>query len=182
VIETITGGLSRFAIQEIDGEATEKTAGWTSFHDPYRPVFSDASFVMGVYLVFSMRLDKKAIPPKVIQKYSQMEMANSLEKTGREYLSRNEKKSIKDQVVETLCMRIPATPHIYDVVWHLEASRLWFYTNLKAANEELEALFHNSFSIRLIRMFPYTSAVLNSGLSDQEKDRLSKLNPTPFTE
>jgi len=180
VIETITEGLTKYAIQEIDGDHSEKLAGWTSFHDPYRPEFEDSSFLIGSYLVFSMRLDKKSIPPKVIKKYCTIEIANTLEKSGREYLSRNEKKSIKEHVIDTLSLRIPATPHIYDAVWHLEDSWLWFFSNLKAANEELENLFQNSFNLRLIRIFPYTSANLMAGLSNSEKDLLTKLSHTNF--
>jgi len=180
VIETIANGLTRFAIQDIDGEQAEKQAGWTSFHDPYRPEFGDSSFLIGSYLVFSMRLDKKSVPPKVVKKYYAMEMADTLVKTGREYLSRNEKKAMKDHIIDSLNLRIPATPHIYDVVWHLEESWLWFFSNLKAANEELETLFHNSFNLRLIRIFPYTSANLTAGVSQSEKDLLPKLSHTNF--
>jgi recombination associated protein RdgC len=182
VIETISQGLTRFAIEEIDNDHAEKIAGWTSFQDSFHPVFKDSSFVIGSYLVFSMRLDKKSMPPKVIHKYCAIEKDRTLEKTGREYLSRNEKKSIKEHVIDTLCLRIPATPHIYDVVWHPEESWLWFFSNLKDANEELESLFQNSFNLRLIRMFPYTSAMLNTGLSNTEKDLLSKLSHTHFKE
>ena len=182
VIETITNSLTKFGIQEIDGDHSEKIAGWTSFLNPFLPEFKDSSFLIGSYLVFSMRLDKKAIPPKVINKYCTIEMANTLGKTGREYLSRNEKKSIKENIIDALSLRIPATPHIYDVIWHLEESWLWFFSNLKTANEELEILFQNSFNLRLIRMFPYTSANLMAGLSNNEKDLLHKLSPTNFLE
>jgi recombination associated protein RdgC len=59
---------------------------------------------------------------------------------------------------------------------------LWFFSNLKGANEELETLFSRSFKLKLIRLFPYTMATLASPLSDMEKDVFSRLTPTRFKE
>ncbi|MBC2694175.1 MAG: recombination-associated protein RdgC [Desulfobacteraceae bacterium] len=182
VLEKIYNGLIQNAIPEIDDDHLEKIVGWTSFENPYVPDFEDSSFVIGPYLVFSMRLDKKSIPPKIIQKHYAIEMARQLEKSGRQYLSRNEKKSIKDHVIDVLNLRIPATPNIYDLIWNMEESWLWFFSNLKAANEELETLFLKSFKLSLIRLFPYTTADLMFGLSDADQDLLLQLSPTQFTE
>ena len=71
---------------------------------------------------------------------------------------------IKDHVINLLNLRIPATPNIYDVIWNYEEASLWFFTNLKAANEELETLFAKSFNLKLIRVFPYTAACTSAGL------------------
>jgi len=54
---------------------------------------------------------------------------------------------------------------------------LWFFSNLKAANEELETLFSESFKLSLIRMFPYTAAELDADLTDSERDRLNQISP-----
>ncbi|MEE8399746.1 MAG: recombination-associated protein RdgC [Desulfobacterales bacterium] len=182
VLDRIYNGLTQNVIQEIDGDQQEKTAGWTSFEHPYLPDFEGSSFSIGTYLVFSMRLDKKSIPPQTIKKRSAIEMAKILAKSDRSHLSRNEKKTIKEHVMHELSRRIPATPQVYDVIWNLEDSWLWFFTNLKAANEELEALFQKSFNLRLIRLFPYTTADRIAGLSDANRDRVNQLTPTHFME
>jgi recombination associated protein RdgC len=180
VLETAAAVLKKNAIAEIDDQASEKVSGWTSFEKPYQPDFSGSNFVFGVYLVFALRIDKKTIPAKLIQKYFMIESARRLAESGRQYLSRNEKQTIKDHVVEALYLKVPAVPHIYDIIWNYEASVLWFFSNLKAANEELETLFLRSFGLTLIRMFPYTAAQLSSDLSNTEKDILLKLAPTRF--
>ena len=108
-------------------------------------------------------------------------MSRRLEETGRDYLSKSEKSEIREHVKTTLSLRIPATPNIYDVVWNYEAARLWIFSNLKSANEELETLFSKTFKLTLIRIFPYTMANLLADLSEPEKDRLTKLAPTAFT-
>ncbi|MDF1594358.1 MAG: recombination-associated protein RdgC [Desulfobacterales bacterium] len=182
VLDTVYNGLTRHTIRSIDDEPVEKTVGWTSFKNPYLPDFESSSFVIGSYLVFSLRLDKKTIPANVIRKNVAIEMEKQLKRSGRSYLSANEKKTIKDHVTASLVRRIPATPNVYDVVWNLEEYRLWFFSNLKAANEALETLFLKSFNLTLIHLFPYTTADLVLGLEGPERDRLTQLEPTKFTE
>ena len=180
LLENVAVALKKNAISEIDDHSSEKVSGWTSFEKPYQPDFSGSNFVYGAYMVFALRIDKKTIPAKVVQKHFIIESARRLAETGRQYLSRNEKQTIKDHVIEALYLKVPATPHVYDIIWNYEESFLWFFSNLRAANEELETLFLRSFDVTLIRMFPYTAAQLSSDLSDTEQDILLKLAPTNF--
>ncbi len=180
VSDSVLKGLQAFCISDIDEEDTDKSVGWTSWETPYQPDFSGSSFMLGTYLIFSMRIDKKSLPPKIINKHYTLAMEKRLTEDGRAFLSKNEKKLLKESIVQTLNKRIPATPNIYDVVWNYEDSRLWFFSNLKAANEELESLFLKSFHLSLTRIFPYTGAYLLAGLSDIEKDTLAALTPTSF--
>lgn len=180
VLETVAAGLKKNAISEIDGQSLEKAVGWTSFEKPYQPDFSGSTYTYGSYLVFGLRIDKKTIPSKMVKKHFMIESARRLAESGRQYLSRNEKQTIKDHVIDRLNLKIPATPNVYDIIWNYEDSVLWFFSNLKAANEELETLFLRSFDLTLIRVIPYTAALLASGLTDTEKDILLKLSPTNF--
>ena len=180
VLETVAAGLKKNAISEIDDQSLEKAVGWTSFEKPYQPDFSGSTYTYGSYLVFGLRIDKKRIPSKMVKKHFMIESARRLAESGRQYLSRNEKQTIKDHVIDRLNLKIPATPNVYDIIWNYEDSVLWFFSNLKAANEELETLFLRSFDLTLIRVIPYTAALLASGLTDTEKDILLKLSPTNF--
>lgn len=180
ITENIVKGLMENTIAEIDNQISDMAVGWTSFDKPFEPNFEGSSFVYGSYFVFSLRIDKKNITPKVLKKQYTLEAAKRMAETGREYLSNTEKKLIKDHVINGLNLRIPATPSVYDLVWNHENSDVWFFSNLKAANEELETLFAKSFSLSLIRMFPYTAAELSSGLSDTQRDVLQKISPSKF--
>jgi len=175
VHETVYQGLKQHAIPKIEDDGAEATVGWTSFEAPYAPDFEGYSFIFGAYMVFALRIDKKSIPPKLIQKHYVLNVAKRQANTGRHFLSANEKKAIKEDVFNTLARRIPATPNVYDLVWEYDTASLWFFSNLKAANEALETLFLTSFNLPLIRLFPYTTADLAAGLSDQERDILRKL-------
>jgi hypothetical protein len=69
ILETVAAGLNKNAIAEIDDPSLEKAVGWTSFEKPYQPDFGGSAFVYGNYLVFSLRIDRKTVPPKVIRKH-----------------------------------------------------------------------------------------------------------------
>ncbi len=180
IIENIANGLKSNTISDIDNQISDKAVGWTSFDKPFQPNFDGSSFVFGAYFVFALRIDKKSIPAKVLKKHYTIEAAKRLVESGREYLSKNEKKLIKEHVLNELSLRTPATPNIYDLVWNYESSTVWFFSNLKAANEELETQFSKSFNLSLIRLFPYTAAELVSNLSDSQRDELQKISPTRF--
>jgi len=175
VHETVYQGLKQHSIPKIEDDSSEATVGWTSFETPYAPDFEGYSFVFGAYMLFALRIDKKSIPPKLIQKHYALNTSKHLADTGRRFLSGNEKKAIKENVINTLARRIPAVPNVYDLVWEYDSASLWFFTNLKAMNEALETLFVKSFNLQLIRLVPYTAAVLTAELSDDEGDLLRNL-------
>jgi recombination associated protein RdgC len=176
--KTVSNGLKQHAIPEIQDDGTEAMVGWTSFKYLY-PLDSEGySFVFGAHMIFALRIDKKSIPPKLLQKHYGLEVANHLTATGRQFLSCNEKKAIKEHVVNTVNRRIPAIPNVYDLAWNYKDSSLWFFSNLKSAKEALEALFIKSFGLPLIRLFPYTTADQISGLSEGERDLLLRLAPS----
>jgi len=182
VLETMAKCLKKNAIPNVDDDISDKTVGWTSFDKPFDPDFEGSSFLIGAYFVFSLRIDKKTVPSSLIKKHCAMETARRLAATGRKYLSRDEKRVIKEHVISVLTLRIPATPNVYDLIWNYEESSLWFFSTLKSANEELETSFFRSFQLPLIRLFPYTTADLVMGLSDTQRDILVGLSATAFTE
>ncbi len=176
LLDTIAAGLKKFAVTDIDDNPSDQTVGWTSFRDPFTPNFEDSSFMIGTYIVFALRIDKKAIPSKMVQKHCTYEEAKRLKELGRDFLSRDEKKAIKDHVLTQLNLKMPATPNIYDVVWLYESGELWLFSNLKSANEHLETLFFKSFGIALVSRIPYTMAAFDKNLTTTQLDTLAKLS------
>jgi recombination associated protein RdgC len=176
VMDAIATGLKKNIITDIDGNPSDRAVGWSSFQDPFKPDFEGSSFMVGTSIVFALRIDKKSIPNKMIQKHVAVESARRLRELGREFLSANEKKMIKDHVINQLSLKMPATPNVYDVVWQYESGDLWFFSNLKSANEELETLFIKSFGVSLVRSIPYTMAALDKRMTAAEQDALNKLS------
>lgn len=178
ITDAVYLGLKKNMLPDIEDVDAAHTAGWTSFQDPFTPSFEGASFVYANYFVFSLRIDKKTIPSKLVQKHMAIEVAKKCQASGREFLSKNEKKMIKENVISLLGLRIPAIPNVYNVLWNYEASVVWFFTHLKGPNEDLETLFKTSFGLVLTRIFPYTFAESRPSLSEFDLDRLTPLSPT----
>ena len=150
IFETVYRGLVKNRILDIDNETVESASGWTSFAYPYQPNFEQRSFIFDSYFIFSLRIDRKSISSRAVQKHMNVEMSKTISKTGNAYLSKNEKKLLRENVILQLATKTPATPNIYDVIWNIEKHELWFFSTLKSANEELETLFYRSFHVHLI--------------------------------
>jgi len=180
VLDTVKKGLEKHTFRENNDDPSNKITGWTSFNNPFNPDFNGSSFVIDELFVFSLRIDKKSVSPKIIRKFFFIESDKKLNESGRGYLTANEKKAVKEQVTDALFLRVPAVPNIYDVVWNYEKSMLWFFSNNRSANEDLEILFSTSFHQPLIKIFPYTAADILLGLTDKERDILSLLSPSKF--
>ncbi|MEN8211522.1 MAG: recombination-associated protein RdgC, partial [Thermodesulfobacteriota bacterium] len=114
--EKVREGLIKYSIPKIENEYDEISAGWTPLESPYNPNFENFSFLFGTYFVFSLRIDKKSIPAKLIQKYMAMEIEKKKEKSGRDFISKNEKSELKEHVTDILMHKIPAVPSLYDVL------------------------------------------------------------------
>lgn len=181
-IETVKMGLEKYVIRDISNEPDEILAGWTSLKDPYTPKFEDSSFLIGSYFAFCLRIDKKKVAGKVLKAQCKLAENKTLTESGREYLSKKEKKEIKENVKAALLAKVTPVPHVFELVWDTDKSIIWFYSTQKSASEELETLFLKSFNVTLTRLFPYTIAVSDNQLDDDEKNRLGEIKPTNFKE
>lgn len=180
--EFIRENLQKNRFPEIEDPAALLTSGWTPFESHYLSEFSVYPISFGTFILFCLRMDKKSIPSKILKKHISLETQKRLKETGKNFLGKNEKKSLKEDVEASLLLRIPATPNLYDVMWNVEEKELWFFSGQKAANEELETLFARSFACSLIRIFPYTFAFNHNELTDHEKDLFTGLSPVRFSE
>ena len=182
LLELIRERLQYNRFPEIEDPAAEFVSGWTPFENHYISDFSESDIVIGTSVLFCLRIDKKSVPAKIVKKHLALKMRERLLDDAKEFLSKSEKKALKEDVVADLMLRMPSTPNLYDVLWHVERNEVWFFTGQKAANEELETLFSKSFGLRLVRLFPYTLAHHSPDLSDVEKDKFTTLAPTRFAE
>ena len=179
--EKVREGLIKYSIPKIENEYDEISAGWTPLESPYNPDFERFSFIFGTYFVFSLRVDKKSIPAKLIQKYMALEIEKKKEKSGRDFISKNEKSELKEHVTDILMHKIPAVPSLYDVLWDYEEKNLYLYTTQKAANEFFETIFLKSFKLKPIRLFPYTLIETKSSLQSSQKDKFLTLTPLKYS-
>jgi DNA recombination-dependent growth factor C len=180
VMDEVRKGLTENAIPKQENEYEELSAGWTPYESPYNPDFEKFSFIFGTYFLFSLRIDKKSIPLKLVQKEMALAIEKKKEASGRDFISKNEKSEMKETILDMLIHKIPSIPSIYDVLWNYEDHNLFLFTTQKAANELFETLFLNSFSLKPIRLFPYTIVETKSKFSADQKDRVLTLSPLKY--
>jgi DNA recombination-dependent growth factor C len=180
-MEQVRNGLIHHAIPKLENEYEEISAGWTPFESPYLPDFEKFSFVFGSYFLFSLRIDKKSIPAKLVHKQMAIEIEKKKAETGRDFISKNEKSELKETVMDVLMHKMPFIPNVYDVLWDYDTGDLFLLTTQKAANEFFETLFFKSFILRPIRLFPYTLVETKSAFSPAHKDRIMTLTPLHFS-
>ena len=180
VMEEVLNGLIKNAMPIIESDYEEISAGWTPVESPYNPDFEKFSFIFGTYFLFSLRIDKKTVPVKLIQKHMALEIEKKKKETGRDFISKNEKNELKEMILDVLMHKIPSIPNLYDVLWSYEEKSLFLFTTQKAANELFETLFLKSFNLKPIRIFPYTLIEKKSGFSAPQKDRILSLAPLKY--
>lgn len=179
-MEGVREGLIQNAIPKIESEYDEIIAGWTPIESPYDPDFEAFSFLFGTYFLFSLRIDKKSIPAKLVQKHMAIEIQKKKEESGRDMISKNEKSEIKEMVLDILMHKMPSIPSLYDVLWDYENKQIFLFSTQKAANELFETLFLKSFNHKAIRIFPYTLVEKLGRFSPDQKDRILALSPLTF--
>lgn len=165
-----------------DSEMSEAISGWTTFENPYDPDFDSDHISYGNNIAFSLRIDKKSVPKKIVEKNLIIESKKILKESGRDFLSKNEKRKLKEEIELRLSLLIPATPYLYDVLWMPDKKEVIFFTTQKSINEMFETLFRQSFSVKMVRLFPYTKVFYNADLKENEKDNFYTLNPINLPE
>lgn len=177
-IETVLSGLEKFTIDRpIDENDAEERFGWTSAMTPYAPEF-EGSFTIGSFFVFSLRVDKKTVPSKLLkQKINEVLEKKMREREGQP-LSKAEIRETKTQVKQMLISSAPFVPNVYDVFWDYEAASLYLLSTSKSVCEKMEDIFSKSFGLRLVQLFPFTIADLTFDLDDSQRKNLHLLQPT----
>ena len=82
----------------IDGGAEPISFGWTGYTDVMDTSFTECSPDLGEYLLFALRVDKRNVSSKVVQKYFAVAMKKELESkvsVGKVFLNRDRRREIK---------------------------------------------------------------------------------------
>jgi DNA recombination-dependent growth factor C len=181
-LETVLSGLEKFNIDRtIDENDAEERFGWTNTETPYSPEF-EGRFTIGSFFVFSLRVDKKTVPGKLVQQKINEVLSRKLEEREGQALSKAQIRETKAQVKQMLISNAPFVPNIYDLFWDYETATIYLLSTSKSVCEKMEDIFSKSFGLRLVQLFPFTVADLTFNLDDSQRKHLHSLQPTCFTE
>ncbi len=177
----ITENLMLYAFQDIDNTSEESSHGWTCFEDMLDTKWNSAPPQKGEYIVFSLRLDTRRVPPSVLKKHlaiAIMEEKQKVMQQGKNFISRERKKELKEQVLIQLRQRFLPIPAEFNVVWSTTQNTVWFTSTQNKVIELFTELFTKTFDLHLDQMTPYGLA--STFLNEAQLMQLDTLEPTYF--
>ena len=136
--------------------------------------FSYASHLFGDYVVVSLRIDERKVSPTILKKFVQKEEERLKKEKQVPKLGRTLKLEIKERVKSELTRKAMPVPAVYDLVWSLSESSLYFFSTNQKAQMLLEEFFKDCFGLILMLQIPYTTA--SELLTDDERrDQLGRI-------
>ncbi len=178
---TIPEKLQFFAFKDIDNTSDESAHGWTCFDDMLDTEWHTAPPQKGEYYLFSLRLDTRRVPPAVIKKHLALALKPEKQKMAEQnknFISRERKKEIKEQVLIRLRQRFLPIPAEFNVVWSSTQNTVWFMSTQNKMIEMFTELFSKTFNLTLDQMTPYGLA--STFLNEAQLMQLDILEPTHF--
>lgn len=173
--------LQQFCMVDIDGTADERSFGWTNMDDMLDLNWTQSPPEKGQYLTFSLRLDTRRIPPAVLKKHNTIalnkELAHNKEQ-GKNFVSRDRKKEIKEQVTLRLRARTLPIPAVFDIIWNPSENRVYLATTNAKVRALFEDYFTLTFDLHLEPLTPFFMAM--DVLGEDAAPKLENLEPTIF--
>ena len=155
--------------------------GWVCFEDMLDSEWRTAPPHKGAYLLFSLRLDTRRIPPAIIKKQLSLALKAEKEKMqaqGKKFISRERKKELKEQVLLRLRQRFLPIPAEFNVIWATDRNEVWFASTQGKMIDLFMEAFLNSFELHLEQITPYSLA--ETMLDEAAMSRLDRIEATQF--
>jgi recombination associated protein RdgC len=149
--------IRRFAFQDSWRVADEKVAGWISIENCLDTDFPYAAYAQGKYMLFSLRIDRKSIPPSLFRIRVMEAEQKHLAETGQKKLYREQREAIRDSVRLDLLARTLPVPTFYEICWSVSDRMVIFCTLSDKVGSELQEMFRESFGLGLLPHTPWNS-------------------------
>lgn len=140
----------------------EKRLGWVSLTDVLDTDFENANYALGDYLIFSLRIDRKLISPKLMKIKLMEEERRLLAESGKNRINKSMAMAIKDKVKLELLTKLDAIPSFYDVCWAVGKNTIYFSSLSDKVADDFVDLFKKSFSLNLRRFLPQENNLIST--------------------
>lgn len=181
VSDEFVAALSEYAIGNHGSADPSQQVGWVGPQHIFDRDLSGEKIALGRYAYFSLRVDKLSVPSNVAKSFMRMEEEAALAASGREFLSKTERRAareaakmqIEKETKAGTYRRIAAYPLLID----LEANALLFANTSAATGDVLIEFFGNTFNRAL---HPLDADTLAERLLDKEQRALEQVRPVHF--
>lgn len=166
------------SFRDIDDTFEERSIGWVSVMNIFDSQFAYASYAAGDYIMLSLRIDERKVPPALLKKFCLKEEERVKREKELPRLSKRHRLEIKENVQLMLLKKSMPGTAVYDLAWNLAEGTVLFFSTNKKAQEALEEFFKETFDLHLVLQIPYLTAghLLGSG----EQEALEQLTPEIF--
>lgn len=147
-------GFEKCAFLALPEISFEKAMGWSVLDDPLEPKIGTANITFGQYFAFSMRIDRRQVPPSLLKIRLLEEERKVIREKGLKKLPKSLSVELKEAVRERIQKSVPPIPVFYDVCWNIEKKVIWIGSISDQVIGDFEKLFHESFGFRLVRYQP----------------------------
>lgn len=181
VLRQIPEKLQQFKFIDIDDTAEERSFGWTNFDDMLDMEWRQSPPEKADYLAFALRLDTRRIQPAVLKKHFTIALNRELaqaKEQGKNFVGRERKREIKEQVTLRLRAKSLPIPAVFDVVWDASNNRIYIDTTNAKAKALFEDYFTLTFDLHLEPLTPFFLAM--DILGEEAAGKLENLDPTIF--
>ena len=178
-LEFIADRIPSFVFEDIDDNFEEYSVGWVSLLNMFDSAFEYGSHLYGDYVVLSLRVDERKVSPSILKKFTQKEEERIKKEKQLPKLSRTQRLEIKERIRTELTRKAMPVPAVYDLIWSLSESSLYFFSTNKKAHMLLEDFFRDCFGLVLVLQIPFTTAA--QLLTDEDQlARLEQIAPEIF--
>ena len=178
-LEFISERIGSFVFEDIDDNFEEYSVGWVSVLNMFDSAFEYGSHLYGDYVVLSLRADERKVSPSILKKFTQKEEERIKKEKQVPKLSRTIRLEIKERIRTELTRKAMPVPAVYDLVWSLGESSLYFFSTNKKAHMLLEDFFKDCFGLVLMLQIPFTTAT-QLVTEDEKLARLEQITPEIF--
>ncbi len=149
--------LSRFSFSGLETAERQKIVGWTGMEDILDTTFGYARHVKGDFLLFTLRVDRKAVPASLLKVEAMTAERKYLKETGKERLYREQKQDIRDRVQHSILEKSLPVPSFYDICWSVSGKWLIFTSLSETACLDFLEMFKESFGFTPFPLVPWGS-------------------------
>ena len=147
--------IKKYAFRDLTASAEEQAFGWTCLENPLDTAFEGGRYCAGDFFYFSLRLDRKSVPPALLRLKCLEEERKSLKDSGRTRLFREQAREIKERVFLHLLTKAHPVPSFFDVCWSVPGGWLLVGSHADRVFEIFEDLFKITFNARLTACLPW---------------------------
>jgi DNA recombination-dependent growth factor C len=176
--EFVQDRLTKNAFIDIEETSEESSAGWVQILDHLEASFPVESWRFGELHAFTLRLDERKLPGRILNRYLAISVARFTAQTGRKPNS-TKKREIKDALRHDLLRRSLLDTSLFEVVWLTERHEVWLGASGEKHRTMFEELWGKTFGLGIKPLVPVTVGL--EILRKTQKERLLGLKePTSF--